>query len=115
MDHCSIERVVASDISLLYNNGKWIIMKKPLVIFASLLLFSSSPAFTQPEPSALIQPLMDCLTQALPIEKAKPSPQLQAVKDACVNEMQLLSILPPDVVANLIAEIDVGLAQHLAE
>ena len=90
-------------------------MKKPLAIFTSLLLFIASPVFSQPEPGAVIQPLMDCLTAALPIEKAKPNPQLQGVKDACVNEMQLLAILPPDVMANLIAEIDVGLTQHLAE
>lgn len=95
-------------------------MKKPLVILVSsfLIFFSSvfsTQVFSQPDPGAVIQPLMDCLTEALPIEKAKPNPQLQNIKDACVNEMQLLAILPPDVMANLIAEIDVGLTQHLAE
>ena len=61
-------------------------MKKPLVIFSFLsLLFSSF--FSQPEPGAVIQPLMDCLTEALPVEKSKPTPTIQGVKDACVFAM----------------------------
>ena len=90
-------------------------MKKPLVIFAFFSLFFSSFVFSQPEPSAVIQPLMDCLTEALPIEKAKPTPTIQGVKDACVNEMQLLAMLPAELRATLAAEIDSGLAQHLTE
>jgi len=94
-------------------------MKKPLVFVTSLSLFLSlvlSPfVYSQPEPGAIIQPLMDCLTAALPAEKAKSAPSLQSVKDACVNEMQLLAMLPANVRTTLVAEIDTGLAQHLAE
>ena len=114
MDHCSIERVVISDISLLYNNGKWIIMKKSLVIFTSLLLFSSSPAFSQPAADEFLKPLMDCLNEAVPVEKAKPNPTVEGIKDTCANELQLLSLLPPDAQAAIAADIDSGLVRHLA-
>ena len=66
-------------------------MKKLLVIVSSLSLFLSlvlSPfVYSQPEPGAVIQPLMDCLTEALPVEKSKPTPTIQGVKDACVFAM----------------------------
>jgi len=90
-------------------------MKKPLVILTFLSLLLSPFVFSQPDPGAVIQPLMDCLTEALPIEKAKPTPTIQGVKDACVNEMQLLAMLPAELRATLAAEIDSGLAQHLTE
>ena len=90
-------------------------MKKPLVILTFLSLLLSPFVFSQPDPGAVIQPLMDCLTEALPIEKAKPTPTIQGVKDACVNEMQLLTMLPAELRATLAAEIDSGLAQHLTE
>ena len=90
-------------------------MKKPLVILTFLSLLLSPFVFSQPDPGAVIQPLMDCLNAAVHVEKEKPSPNLQGIKDACVNEMQLLAMLPPDVRATLVAEIDTGLAQHLTE
>ena len=90
-------------------------MKKPLVILTFLSLLLSPFVSSQPDPGAVIQPLMDCLTEALPIEKAKPTPTIQGVKDACVNEMQLLAMLPAELRATLAAEIDSGLAQHLTE
>jgi di/tricarboxylate transporter len=90
-------------------------MKKPLVILTFLSLLLSPFVFSQSEPGDIIQPLMNCLNAAVQLEKEKPSPSLQGIKDACVNEMQLLAMLPADVRATLVSEIDTGLAQHLAE
>lgn len=89
-------------------------MKKPLVLFTSLLLLSSSPVFSQPATDEFLKPLMDCLNEAVPIEKAKPNPTIEGIKAACVHELQLLAILPPDAQADMVANIDIGLEQHLA-
>jgi len=90
-------------------------MKKPLVIFSFLPFIYFSFSFSQSQPDEILQPLMDCLNAAVPIEKAKPFPSIRGIKDACVNELQLLAMLPPDVHAAIAADIDSGLAQHLAQ
>ena len=94
-------------------------MKKPIATFISsfLIFFSqvfSSQVFSQPAADEFLKPLMDCLNSAVSIEKAKPNPTIEGIKDACVNEMQLLSILPPEAQAAIAADIDSGLVQHLA-
>ena len=95
-------------------------MKKPIVIlfFSFLTLFSpffSSHVFSQPQSDEILQPLMDCLNAAVADEKAKPLPTIQGIKDVCVNELQLLVMLPPDARALISADIDTGLAKHLTE
>ena len=53
--------------------------------------------------------------RSLAHRKSKAYSDDSRVKDACVNEMQLLTMLPAELRASLTAEIDSGLAQHLAE
>lgn len=89
-------------------------MKKSLLILTSLFLFPSS-VFSQPDAEMFLQPLMDCLNEAVQIEKAKPNPTIEGIKSACANEMQLLSLLPPDAQSAVITDIDSGLAQHLTD
>ena len=94
-------------------------MKKPTATLISFVLISllqvfSLQAYSQPSNDAFLKPLMDCLNEAVAVEKAKPNPTIKGIKDACVNELQLLSILPPDAQAAVAADIDSGLVQHLA-
>ncbi len=115
MDRRSIQRVVSSDISLLFNNGKRILMKSPLVLTATLLLSFSSSVFSQSNSSDIIQPLMACLKSAVPTEKSKATPKAQNIKHACSSELQALSALSPNVRARLMADMNSGLAKHLKD
>lgn len=94
-------------------------MKKPLVIVSSLSLFLSlvlSPfVYSQPEPSAIIQPLMDCLNQSIPAEKARSIPSKRGIKNRCSKELQALSALQPDIKASIMSQIDKSLDKHMAD
>ena len=90
-------------------------MKKPLVIFSFLSLLFSSFVFSQPEPGAVIQPLMDCLNQSIPAEKARSIPSKRGIKGRCSKELQALSALQPNVKAAIMSQIDKGLDKHMAD
>jgi len=99
---------------MLLINGKWILMKMkaPLVIFTLVIL--SSQSFSQVDPVTVIQPLMACLTEAIPVERAKPEPDIEVIKLACSSEMQALSVLPASVRTTVEADVDGALIKHLS-
>jgi len=90
-------------------------MKTPLVIFTFLSLLFSSFVFSQSEPSVIIQPLMDCLNQSIPAEKARSNPSKRGIKNRCSKELQALSALQPDIKASIMSQIDRGLDKHMAD
>jgi len=85
------------------------------IIFASSTLFISSSTLARPAPAEVIQPLMDCLNQSIPAEKAKAAPSKRGIKDHCAKELQALSALQPDVKASILSQIDKGLDRHMAD
>jgi len=87
-------------------------IKAPLVFFTLVIL--SSQSFSQVDPVTVIQPLMACLTEAIPVERAKPEPDIEVIKLACSSEMQALSVLPASVRTTVEADVDGALIKHLS-